>query len=123
MPESWFNIINKLVWQQQLKNPLRKKLLKRSLLQKSQKTKENKEINTITIMVNNIQPSVPGFQVMLDGQLASLYGVETRALNQAVKRNIERFPEEFMFQLNTVDLENLKSQIVISSLNRPKGSR
>jgi len=67
--------------------------------------------------------SVRGFQVILDGQLASLYGVETRALNQAVKRNIERFPEEFMFQLNTTEWENLKSQIVISSLGSHGGNR
>jgi len=67
--------------------------------------------------------SVRGFQVILDGQLASLYGVETRALNQAVKRNIERFPEEFMFQLNTTEWENLKSQIVISCLGSHGGNR
>ena len=58
---------------------------------------------------------VRGMQVMLDGQLASLYGVETRSSNQAVKRNIERFPEDFMFQLNMKEWDKLKSQIVISS--------
>ena len=56
-----------------------------------------------------------GQQVMLDRDLAELYGVETRALNQAVKRNIERFPQEFMFQLTNEELENLNSQIVISN--------
>lgn len=55
---------------------------------------------------------------MLDRDLAELYGVETRVLNQAVKRNINRFPEDFMFQLNPEELENWKSQIVIS--NREK---
>ena len=54
-------------------------------------------------------------QVMLDSDLARLYGVETRVLNQAVKRNIERFPEDFMFQLTEEDSQNLKSQNVISS--------
>lgn len=54
-------------------------------------------------------------QVMLDSDLARLYGVETRVLNQAVKRNIERFPEDFMFQLTEEDFQNLKSQNVISS--------
>ena len=54
-------------------------------------------------------------QVMLDSDLARLYGVETRVLNQAVKRNIERFPEDFMFQLTEEDSQNLKSQYVISS--------
>ena len=50
-----------------------------------------------------------------DRDLALLYGVETRALNQAVKRNIERFPDDFMFQLDKEDVEILKSQNVTSS--------
>ncbi len=54
-------------------------------------------------------------QVILDSDLALLYEVETRVLNQAVKRNLERFPEEFMFQLTNEEFENLKSQIVTSS--------
>lgn len=52
---------------------------------------------------------------MLDSHLAELYEVENRALIQAVKRNIDRFPEDFMFQLTKTEFENLKSQIVISS--------
>ena len=56
-----------------------------------------------------------GRKVMLDFDLAELYQVETRVLNQAVKRNIERFPEDFMFQLNADEWQILKSQIVISS--------
>jgi hypothetical protein len=58
---------------------------------------------------------IRGQRVMLDFVLANMYGVETRVLNQAVKRNIERFPEDFMFQLTKDEMENLKSQIVISS--------
>ena len=54
-------------------------------------------------------------QVMLDRDLAGLYGVETRVLNQAVKRNIERFPETFRFRLTQHEAENLKSQSVTSS--------
>ncbi len=54
-------------------------------------------------------------KVMLSSDLALLYGVEPRALIQAVKRNIERFPEDFMFQLTAEEAGNLKSQIVISS--------
>jgi len=54
-------------------------------------------------------------KVMLDSDLAELYNVETRVLNQAVKRNIERFPSDFMFQLTDGEWENLKSQNVISS--------
>jgi len=52
-------------------------------------------------------------KVMLDRDLAELYGVEIRSLNQSMKRNIERFPEEFCFQLNSNELALIKSQIVI----------
>ncbi|MDI9593079.1 MAG: ORF6N domain-containing protein, partial [Bacteroidota bacterium] len=52
---------------------------------------------------------VRGVQVMLDNDLAKIYQVETRALNQAIKRNIERFPNDFMFQLTQSEWENLKS--------------
>ena len=55
-----------------------------------------------------------GGKVMLDADLAELYGVETRALNQAVKRNAERFPEDFMFQLTAAE-KSRWSQIVIPS--------
>jgi len=54
-------------------------------------------------------------KIMLDRDLAELYEVETRVLNQAVSRNMERFPEEFMFQLTSKEFEILKSQIVTSS--------
>ena len=54
-------------------------------------------------------------KVMLDSDLAELYGVETKVLNQAVNRNIDRFPEDFMFRLSGMEWENLKSQIVTSS--------
>ena len=52
---------------------------------------------------------------MLASDLAEIYGVETRALNQAVKRNPARFPSSFMFQLTAEEVSNLKSQSVISS--------
>ena len=58
---------------------------------------------------------VRGQKVMLSTHLAKLYGVEPRALVQAVKRNIERFPPDFMFQLSKAEFANLKSQIVTSS--------
>jgi len=56
-----------------------------------------------------------GQRVMLDADLAELYGVENRALIQAVKRNHDRFPEDFIFQLTAEEWVNLKSQFVISS--------
>ncbi len=61
---------------------------------------------------------IRGKKVMLDRDLALLYGVETRTLNQAVRRNITRFPEDFMFQLSKEEMENWKSQIVISDKER-----
>jgi hypothetical protein len=54
-----------------------------------------------------------GQKVMLDYDLAALYGAETRALNQAVKRNAARFPDDFMFRLNAEEMRSLRSQIVI----------
>ena len=58
---------------------------------------------------------VRGHKVILSTHLAELYEVEPRALMQAVKRNIARFPEDFMFQLSDDEFTNLKSQIVTSS--------
>lgn len=58
---------------------------------------------------------VRGFKVMLDEDLATLYGVETRILTRAVRRNLDRFPEDFMFQLTNQEVESLRSQIGISS--------
>ncbi len=54
-------------------------------------------------------------RVMLDAELATLYGVETKVLVQAVKRNLERFPADFMFQLDAEEFANLRSQFVTSS--------
>ena len=70
------------------------------------------EIQTIQDKIYEIR----GQRVMLDFDLATMYGVETRRLNEQVKRNIERFPEDFMFQLTKGELEILKSQIVISNI-------
>ena len=60
---------------------------------------------------------------MLDEDLAGLYQVETRRLNEQVKRNSERFPEDFMFQLSKEEYENLKSQFATSSLGQYGGRR
>ena len=64
-----------------------------------------------------------GQRVMLDFDLAALYAVETRALNQAVKRNVERFPERFMFQLTREEWKSLISQIVISKTGKRGGTQ
>ena len=62
-------------------------------------------------------------QVILDRDLARLYGVETRVLNQAVQRNIERFPKDFMFQLTQEEFENWKSQFAISNYDEDMSSQ
>src|SRR3989442_361716 len=61
---------------------------------------------------------IRGQKVILDTDLAALYHVETRTLNQAVRRNMDRFPEDFMFQLSVEEAESLRSQIVISNVGR-----
>ena len=58
---------------------------------------------------------IRGMKVLLDRDLAKLYGVETKVFKQAVKRNINRFPEDFMFELTGDEFKNLRSQIVTSS--------
>ena len=65
--------------------------------------------------IENLIQVIRGKQVILDRDLARLYGVETRVLNQAVQRNIERFPADFMFQLSKEEFENWKSQFAISN--------
>ncbi|MBP7612200.1 MAG: ORF6N domain-containing protein [Paludibacter sp.] len=67
--------------------------------------------------IRNLIYSIRGKQVMLDSDLASLYQVETKNLNKAVKRNIERFPVSFCFQLTEEEVENLRFQIGTSSLS------
>ena len=67
--------------------------------------------------IRNLIYTIRGKQVMLDSDLASLYQVETKNLNKAVKRNIERFPASFCFQLTEKEVENLRFQIGTSSLN------
>lgn len=56
-------------------------------------------------------------KVMLDKDLAEMYGVLTKRLNEQVKRNIDRFPEDFMFQLSEMEFENLRSQFATSSFH------
>ena len=83
------------------------------------KIKTMKDIEIIQSKIYEIR----GQRIMLDFDLASLYDVETRVLNQAVKRNIERFPEDFMFQLTKEEWDGISSQFVMTSrLKRPKST-
>jgi hypothetical protein len=74
---------------------------------------ENKIIIPDEIIMNKIY-FIRGLKVMLDNDLAELYSVETKRLNEQVKRNIARFPEDFMFQLNQEEFKNLKSHFETS---------
>lgn len=66
---------------------------------------------------------IRGVKVMLDFDLAEMYGVETRVMNQAVKRNLKRFPEDFMFQLTETEWKGISSQFVMTSrTKRPKSA-
>jgi len=75
----------------------------------------NKELAKNEQEIQNKIVSIRNQQIMLDRDLAELYNVETRALKQAVKRNIERFPDDFMFELSKDEIESLVSQSVIPS--------
>lgn len=82
-------------------------------------TKEKNDVavaETVQTDIRSLIYVVRGQQVMFDSDLAMLYQVETKVLNQAVKRNISRFPDRFRFQLTKEEFDNLKSQIVTSSL-------
>lgn len=75
----------------------------------SDKASENLAMERLALMVHLIR----GEKVMLDSDLANLYGVQTKVLNQAVQRNVDRFPQDFMFQLSKEEAENLsRSQFV-----------
>ena len=75
----------------------------------------NDKNETIEKVINHRIFTVRGIQVMLDSDLAEIYGVETKVFNQAVKRNEERFPEDFRFQLTDLEFKTLRSQIVTSN--------
>ena len=70
------------------------------------------------VSVEEMILTIRGQKVILDADLARLYGVETRALNQAVKRNRDKFPEDFAFVLTNKEVMALRSQIVISKHQR-----
>jgi len=80
--------------------------------------KKKEEHNGLILIETDVQEQIyriRGHNVMLDSDLASLYDVETKVLNQSIKRNIDRFPEDFMFQLTNDEWDNLRSQIVTAS--------
>ena len=66
--------------------------------------------------IQSLIVSVRGQKVILDSDLAAIFGAETKRLNEAVKRNIDRFPDDFAFRLNFQEVANLKSQFATSSI-------
>jgi len=78
-------------------------------------TKKKSKVLVLTERIERAILLIRGQKVMLDEDLARLYEVETRILTQAVKRNLSRFPEDFMFQLTPAEWKNLRSQFVTSS--------
>ncbi len=78
------------------------------------KTEKNEIVIAEEIIVSKIY-NIRGKKVMIDRDLAELYGVDTKVLNQAIKRNLKRFPDDFMFQLTDEEFRNLRSQFVTSS--------
>ena len=78
------------------------------------------ELNTVDNIINSIY-IIRGQQVMLDSDLAKIYGYEVKRLNEQVKRNIKRFPEDFMFQLVESEIpDSLKSQFATLNINENK---
>src|SRR3989338_1926459 len=83
-----------------------------------EQSSKNQEISVPLERIESKIYLIRGKKVMFDRDLAVLYGVETRILNQAVRRNIERFPEDFVFQLSKTEFENWVSKIVIPNSDR-----
>jgi ORF6N domain-containing protein len=88
-----------------------------------EQTQQRRKLQSIPAVLEDLIHVVRGRRVMFDADLASLYEVPTKALNQAFRRNRERFPEDFAFQLSKEDLENWRSQIVTSNSSAKMGLR
>ena len=84
----------------------------------------NEKVNVVKYEIGNITNliyTIRGKQVMLDSDVAMLYHCETKYINRVVKRNIERFPKEFCFQLIEKEFQNLRCQFVTSSFKKHVG--
>ena len=82
---------------------------------KKEMTEVNKAIEVLPVeRIEQLIWFIRGEKIILDSDLAALYGVETKVLLQAIRRNINRFPDDFMFQLTRKEVNNLRSQFVTS---------
>ncbi len=89
-------------------------------------TKHKESVETTIVTLDQVERriySIRGYKVMLDSELAELYGVTTGRMNEQVRRNIDRFPDDFMFQLNDPEFKNLISQFATSSSRNYGGRR
>ena len=82
--------------------------------------RKNRQMKDLSIPIQNLIHEIRGKKIMLDRDLARLYGVEVRRLNEATKRNIDRFPSDFMFQLTQDEWDILRSQIATANKNISK---
>ena len=80
-------------------------------------------MNALTVPIHHKIYTLRGKQIMLDEDLATLYGVTTKRLNEQVKRNYERFPDDFMFQLTEEEYQSLRSQFATLEIGRGKNLR
>ena len=83
----------------------------------------SKKLTLLDQGIDNLIREIRGQKVILDSDLAMLYGVEARSLNQAVARNRKRFPTDFLFQLSVEEYENMRSQIVTAGVGRRNSSQ
>ena len=84
---------------------------------------ENNSIEITNTDIKSLIYTIRGKQVMLDSDVAMLYKYSTKNINKAMKRNIERFPENYFFRLKEIELKNLRCQFVTSSLDSNYGGR
>ena len=95
--------------------------MRKNIFRGGKKVKMHEELNlTSTEEIQNLIYTIRGKNVMLDSDVAKLYDTETKKINQAVKRNIGRFPDDFCFQITEEELEQMRSQIVTVSKNIEK---
>ena len=102
---------------------LRRFILRYSVREISDSSTEEMKLALKTENLAQLVYFIRGEKVMLDADLARLYGVSTKALNQALRRNRERFPDDFVFQLTAEEFAFLRSQIVISNAEEPYSQR
>ena len=89
----------------------------------AKKSSPAKKLAVLVTLIERRIYLIRGLKVMIDSDLAELYGVETKILNRGVRRNVERFPEDFMFQLTKDEAESLRIQLVHRSQSLELRSR